>query len=293
MNKFLEFFNGIDLKGKSIVNFKPHEVAVLPVAPFLGQTVFLTANDGAHVANKSYQWDGTAWETLTHTELTVAAGSTDYLDITNNQISLKQLAVGKVIVDEVSLTLEAWITASGYDGSQAQEGDILLLPSATTGQKTYIHKNGSAGDATDFIPMFDELTAAEVRGYFADGTGTAYDPTDGSFDVLHDNSTVGINGFNQVEVKDSGITENKLAPAVTTKLNDGFPASIGNGADSVFTINHGKGTRNLIIGVADTLADYKDVYPTVTKPTDTTIVVDFGEAVPANGQYLVTIKAAM
>lgn len=293
MSKHIEFFNGVNLKGQDIVNFKFHTVSALPLSPFLGQTVFLDTVDGSYDANKSYQWDGSTWETITHTDLTVAAGSTDYLDIANHEISLKQLAIGKVTVDAAELTLEAWITASGYDGSQLQEGDILVLTAATDGQKTYIHKSGNAGDATDFVAMFDELTAAEVRGYFTSGEGSLYDATDGSFDVLHDHSTINLNGSNELYVVDLGITEAKLAAAVTTKLNDNNTALIGDAALSLFTVTHNKATRNLIVGIADVSADYKDVFPTVTKPTDNTIVVDFGAEVPTSNQYAVTIKAAL
>lgn len=217
MSKHADFFNGINLYGQDIINFKPHQVSALPASPFLGQLVFLDTVDGAHPANQTYQWDGTEWLTITHHDLTIAAGSADYLEINGHELGIKQLALSKPTVDNTYTTLAAWVTGTGYDGSQLQEGDVLILQAATAGQKTYIHKAGGTGIAADFVPMFDELTAAEVRGYFTDGEATTYNSADGSFDVGHDHNTININGSNELYVVDAGITAAKLATdSVTT-----------------------------------------------------------------------------
>ena len=362
MSKHADFFNGINLYEQDIINFKPHQVSVLPVSPFLGQMVFLDTIDGAHPANQTYQWDGTEWLTITHHDLTIAAGSSDYLEIVGHELSVKQLAIGKVVVDETYATLEAWVTGTSYDGSQLQEGDILKLVVATGGQKVYIHKSGNAGDATDFVPLFDEMTATEVRSYFTSGEATTYNSADGSVDVLHDHDTINVNGSNElfvvdagistaklansavttvkiaddavtaakinadvaglglepnattgaldvkvdastleistdtVQVKDLGITEAKLATAVTTKLNDSYVASFGNGSATTFTITHSLNTKDIIISVADTANDYKEIPVSgldCKRPTVDTITLDFGAEVPTSNQYRVVIKKAV
>lgn len=218
MSKHFYAPNGINLGNQDIINFKPHQVSSLPLSPFLGQMVFLDTIDGSNDANQTYQWDGTEWATITHHDLTIAAGSTDYLEISGHELSIKNLALGQVTVDNTYTTLALWISGTGYDGSQMQEGDVLILQAATDGQKTYIHKSGSAGDATDFVAMFDELTAAEVRGYFTDGEGTSYDSSDGSFDVGHDHSTININGSNELYVVDDAISTAKIQDSAVTEL---------------------------------------------------------------------------
>jgi hypothetical protein len=403
MSKHADFFHGINLYNNDIINFKPHQVSVLPVSPFLGQMVFLDTVDGTHDANQTYQYDGTEWATITHHDLTIANDSADYLEINGHELSIKQLAVGKVTVDETNTTLSDWVTNTSYDGSQMQEGDILILTNATDGQKTYIHKTGSVGDATDFVAMFDELTASEVRGYFTSGEGTTYNVGDGSFDVGHDHSTININGSNElyvvdggintnqlangavttvkiaddsvsatkinvdvagdglvqnvttgaldvnvdnstikivedvisvnpdvvglnlagdglvyddtnneidinvdnstleisadeIQVKDAGITEAKLTTAVANKLNDSATATIGNGSATQFTINHTLGTQALIISVADTANDYKEIAWSAIdgkRPTTGSLTCDLGTTVLTSGQYLVTIKKAI
>lgn len=302
MSKHLEAFHGINLHNNDVINFKPHQVSTLPASPFYGQTVLLDTIDGIYDANVTYQWNGTNWSTITHTDMTIAPGSADYLDITNHQLSIKQLAIGKVIVDETSTSLSEWITSSSYDGSQMQEGDILVLTSAAAGDKSYIHKAGSAGDATDFVKMFDEVTAAEVRGYFTDGEATTYNSADGSFDVGHDHSTININGSNELyvvdgaittaKVADGNITEAKLSADLQDQLDDHWVGSIGNGTDSTFTITHGLGTRSLSIGIGDSSNNYKEISAAALdcqKPTVDTITLDFGSEVPTTDQYLVTI----
>lgn len=296
MSNYFYAPNGINLSNKDIINFKPHQVSTLPVAPFLGQMVFLDTIDGSHDANQTYQWDGTEWATITHHDLTIASDSTDYLSISGHELSIKQMAIGSVTVDETSADLSAWITASGYDGSQLQEGDILVLTASANGQKTYIHKDSTVGDATDFVALFDELTAAEVRGYFTDGEGTSYDATDGSFDVLHDHSTINVNGSNELFVVDGAITEAKLATVVANKINDTATASIGDGVATTFTVTHNLGTQDLLVGISNASDDYKEVSASALgckKPTVNTITFDFGADVPTTNQYRVVIKKSV
>lgn len=296
MSNYFYAPNGINLSNKDIINFKPHQVSTLPIAPFLGQMVFLDTIDGSHDANQTYQWDGTEWATITHHDLTIASGSTDYLDITGHELSIKSLAISSVTVDNTYASLDAWITGTSYDGTQLQEGDVLALNATTGGKKRYIRNSGSAGDSTDFVEMFDELTAVEVRTYFTDGEGTSYDSSDGSFDVLHDHSTINVNGSNELYVVDGAITEAKLATVVANKINDTATASIGDGVATTFTVTHNLGTQDLLVGISNASDDYKEVSASALgckKPTVNTITFDFGADAPKSNQYRVVIKKSV
>jgi hypothetical protein len=57
------FNDSVDLGGGQLCNFSPHHVAALPAAPFAGQVVFLTQQDGANAVG-FYGWDGAAWRLL-------------------------------------------------------------------------------------------------------------------------------------------------------------------------------------------------------------------------------------
>lgn len=102
----------------------------------------------------------------------------------------------------------AWSRADDFDGT----------PAVTTGAFAFVEygtTNGSTGWVlTTQGAITIGTTALSFTQFSGGGTFTAGDAlslTGTEFDVKYDNSTIGINGSNQIEVKDNGITSAKMA----------------------------------------------------------------------------------
>lgn len=68
-----------------------------------------------------------------------------------------------------------------------------------------------------------------------------------------------------------------------------YTTAIGDGSNSVFTVNHGKNTLNVIVAVRETSSPYELVYPVVKAASVNTVTVDFGVTIPTSNQYTVTV----
>lgn len=308
----------INLEQNELKNAVMHKLASAPLSPVEGQEYYNTTD------KEFYVYDGAQWLPSTHTPLTVNAGSTDYLDITNHEISVKALLRHDKIIDETYSDLNAYIVGTGYDGSQLQLGDELYLANASNGNKVYWRNSGTAGDSTDFTLVKDELTQAEVRGYFTSGEGTNFDATDGSFDALHDHTTINVNGSNELYVIDGGINTTQLADdgVTASKINvdvagDGlvqnvsgaldvnvdstlqitgdavglkaYKETIGDGVTTDFTITHNFNTKDCIVQVYDMSTGEKFEVADLRNNVNS-IEIQFASA-PASNAYRVLVLA--
>lgn len=115
--------------------------------------------------------------------LSIAESSQGYLQLDGDVLSVKNLLVQDVHVDNSALTLAQFV-ASGYSGSEFQEGDILILAASSDAQqRSFIHNGGTAGDATDFTRLQVDLSETVIRAMFSAGTGIAYNSTTGEITV--------------------------------------------------------------------------------------------------------------
>jgi len=137
-------------------------------------------------------------------QLEVAAGSTAFLSISQNEISISSLAITDVTVDSTHGTLAAYLTANASHGLQA--GDVLVLANAANSlNRSYIHNGGSdSTDANNFTRLQTDITPANVRGYFSGGDALAYDSATGDFDVNVDDSSIEVSS-DALRVKADGI----------------------------------------------------------------------------------------
>ena len=95
------------------------------------------------------------------------------------QVRIKRLTTNEVHVNNTSADLAACLALgtsvhnSGdaswtFDGTPLQEGDTLILASATSAQeRSYVHNGGNAGDATDFTRLQTNYDEASIRAMFA------------------------------------------------------------------------------------------------------------------------------
>lgn len=128
-------------------------------------------------------------------------------------------------------------------GSWSRADDFDGTPAVTTGAFAFVEYgtvNGGTGwvlTTTGTITIGSTaLTFSQFSGGAAYTAGDALSLTGTEFDVKYDNSTVGLNGSNQLEVKDGGISGTKIASSavdLTTKVTGTLPiANGGTGATS-------------------------------------------------------------
>lgn len=244
----IRYINPIDLGGNELLNFLLEKLDTAPVAPVAGRMYYNT------VDNKAYLWNGTSWRDL---------GSAP--------------SVSNVIVDATHATLAAYI-AAGYDTASFDEGDMLVLTTATDpAERVWVNLGTNVGDASDFVALSIAYDETEIKAMFSAGAGLNY--ADGVFSVA-----------------DGSITEAMLTTAVAEKLNrGGVEFSLSDAgvpgvvySNGVFTVTHNLGTQSVAVVMRDSLDSYKQIPVSNDAPNINTIRVYFAEQ-PTNDQYKVTI----
>lgn len=151
--------------------------------------------------------------------ITIDAGSTGLLDLTNDVLSVKNLLVQDVHVDNSSVDLATFVGASYTVGNEFQEGDIIILSVSTNAQeRVYIHNGGSAGTTADFTRLQVDLSESVIRAMFSAGTGIAYNSSTGeiSVDATSAEITADDAGFTVI----SGATAQAVFASIDTTLSN-------------------------------------------------------------------------
>lgn len=99
----------------------------------------------------------------------IASGSSNYLSVTNGELSVSNLLVTDVKVNSTDSTLSAYITNSA-SGDNLGVGDIVILTSASP-SLMYIVKAGTGSQSSDYEEIQSSLTAAEIVALLSGGTG--------------------------------------------------------------------------------------------------------------------------
>ena len=98
------------------------------------------------------------------------------------QLKIKPLTITDVAVDTTAASISAWVTANYTNGDEKQEGDIIVLTAVSGRAETWIHKGGTAGDASDFAEIEGaDVTDAEIRGALSASNGVSYNSSTGAF----------------------------------------------------------------------------------------------------------------
>jgi hypothetical protein len=159
-----------------------------------------------------------------------------------------------------------------------------------------------AVDTDGKLKQYDGAQWVEV-GIESFTAGEAISIVDGLVDVKYDDLTVGLNGSNQLEVKDSSIGKAKLSNDIagsgltqdidgSIKLADGYAENIGDGATTSFTITHNLNTKDVIVQVVE-IATGEAINVDIARDTVNTVVVNFGSLAPAQDSFRVLIKAIL
>lgn len=106
--------------------------------------------------------------------MSVAAGSTQYLSISSDEISVSNLLITDVFPSIESNIADFISNDANY--ANAGRGDVIVLTggSVVDGETTYIHNGGVAGTAADFSLISDPVNLATIRNALSAGSGITY-----------------------------------------------------------------------------------------------------------------------
>lgn len=205
------FYTGIDLQQNELQNAVIHPLASAPSNPIEGQIYYNTGD------NTVYVYNGTAWDAVGTADLSIAEDSQAFLSIVDGELHFSNLAITEVHVDTTNATLADFIADSYTVGNEFQEGDVIILTSATDqGERTWIHNGGTAGTNADFTALTTTVSTSVIREAISGESGVSYNSTTGVISADVDNSTVQV-GASGLEVKDSGISTAKIADNAVDK----------------------------------------------------------------------------
>lgn len=247
------FYTGIDLQQNQLLNAVVHPAASAPSNPIEGQIYYNTGD------NTVYVYNGTAWDAVGTTDLSIAADSQAFLSIVDGELHFSNLAITEVHVDTTNATLADFIADSYTVGNEFQEGDVIILTTATDqGERTWIHNGSSTTTSADFTALTTTVSTSTIREAISGESGVSYNSTTGVISADVDDSTVQV-GASGLEVKDSGISTAKIADDAVDKskiASDVAGEGLGQNADGSLEV---KVDGSSIVIVNDTLSVDGDV----------------------------------
>jgi hypothetical protein len=119
-------------------------------------------------------------------DIAIEAGSQPFLNYNaaTREISVTQLLVSDVTVNNSEADLVAFIAANYTAGDEFQSGDVIILQQEN---KAYIHNGGTAGTDADFSPIEVPGTSdAQIRALFTGDDVVSYNPATGVFAFVLD-----------------------------------------------------------------------------------------------------------
>jgi hypothetical protein len=185
------------------------------------------------------------WQPFTlGSSLTVAAGSTAYLDITNDEISVSALLVTSVTTDAAA-DLATFVGASYTVGDEFQEGDVIIL---TTPSEVYIHNGGALGTTADFTVIdVPNLSDSYIRNLLSATGPLSYNPTTGDFTIAQ--ATTSTDGY--LSSTDWNTFNDKLSSVALNDNTDVTLTSVAQGdilyRNATEWVNLGAGTSGQVL----------------------------------------------
>ena len=213
----------------------------------------------------------------------IASDSANYAELVTEggdlKLKLKPLTITDVSVDTSAASLSAWVTANYSNGDEKQEGDIIVLTAVSGRAQTFIHNGGTAGTDADFAEIegadvteaevrsalsasagidfnsaTGEFTAdqGEIRGFFAAGSGLAYDASNGTYSLNVDTDGISEGASNlyftdarargAVSVSGDGISYNSATGVITLAADTD---DVSEGSNLYFTDARARGAVSL------------------------------------------------
>jgi len=226
--------------------------------------------------------------------LSIAAGSSSLLELTGNELSVKNLLIANVLTS-TEATIADYVAAEYTAGTEAQRGDTVILTGASP-TLAFIHNGGSAGTVADFTQInTGAASEAAVRAALS-GTGAiSYNDTTGVISFVGDATDIELTGdYAYVDASSSwqypaigDTTENairKLDGSVRELVSDvNANASAINGkarkvvhsinlvANVDYVLAHTMATADFIIQVRDAFGKVVDIEMDTFTSTEVTL----------------------
>lgn len=99
-----------------------------------------------------------------------------------NKLKVLPLTIGSTTVDSSNGTMALFVS-NVYTGSSHQEGDIVILSTASP-VESWIQNGGSASTIADWNQLNTGLSDAQIRALLSGGNALTYNNTTGQFDVV-------------------------------------------------------------------------------------------------------------
>ena len=101
----------------------------------------------------------------------IADSSSSMLSVTNGELSLSNLAITDVHVDNTQTSLANFVANESSTAGDLREGDVLILTAPSDGTETYIVSGANGSSTANYTQIESPLTAAEVGGVLVAGDG--------------------------------------------------------------------------------------------------------------------------
>ena len=101
----------------------------------------------------------------------IADGSSSMLSVSGGKLSISNLAITDVHVDNTQTSLANFIANESSTAAGLQEGDVLILTAPTDGTETYIVSGANGSSAANYTQIESPLSAAEVGAVLQAGDG--------------------------------------------------------------------------------------------------------------------------
>lgn len=255
----------------------------------------------------------------------VRAASTANLTLSGEQ-TIDGVAVvtgDRVLVKDQSTASQNGIYVADT-GSWSRSTDADSSSEVNSGMYAYVEEGTVNGSTSWVLATANPITLGSTSLSFAQFSGGA-DVTAGDaltltgtiLDVNVDNTTIEVNGSNQlaIDAAYTGQTSITTLGTVTTgtwsataiavakggtgatdastaRSNLGVPGkystTVGNGSSTSYTVTHNLGTRDCVVSVYESASPYAEIITDVEHTTTNTLTVSFAVA-PSSGQYTVAV----
>jgi len=101
----------------------------------------------------------------------IASGSSSMLSVSNGELSISNLAITDVHVDNTQTSLANFIANESSTAASLAEGDVLILTAPSDGTETYIVSGANGSSAGNYTQIESPLSAAEVGAVLQAGDG--------------------------------------------------------------------------------------------------------------------------
>jgi hypothetical protein len=101
----------------------------------------------------------------------IADGSSSMLSVSGGKLSISNLAITDVHVDNTQTSLANFIANESSTAAGLQEGDVLILTAPSDGTETYIVSGANGSSAANYTQIESPLSAAEVGAVLQAGDG--------------------------------------------------------------------------------------------------------------------------